>query len=82
MQNMWNYGYALTEKTMAKNGNEWFIINTVPSGPTDQADREFGLELFKLYRGSQATMVYDFDDSAAADAYSSGPAPDLDKSEF
>ncbi len=79
MQNMWNYGYALNEKTMAKNGNEWFIINTTPVGATSDDDKEFALGLYKSFRNSLQDMNYDMDDSAAA---SSAPAPDVQATEF
>lgn len=81
MQNMWNYGYALNEKLMAKNGNEWYIITATPAGATDADDREFALGLFKSFRNTIQNMNYDMDDSSP-EASSSAPTPDLDKTEF
>lgn len=80
MQNMWNYGYTLTEKTMAKNGNEWFIINATPDGATSADDREFGMALYKQFRGTQANLNFDVDDSATSDY--SAPASSVVNSEF
>ena len=81
MQNMWNYGYVLNEKLMAKNGNEWYIITATPAGATDEADREFALGLFKSFRNTIQNMDYDMDDSSS-ESSSSAVAPDLDKTEF
>lgn len=81
MQNMWNYGYALNEKLMAKNGNEWYIITATPAGATSGEDREFALGLYKSFRNSIQNMNYDMDDSSS-EASSSAAAPDLDKTEF
>ena len=81
MQNMWNYGYALNEKLMAKNGNEWYIITATPAGATSDEDREFALGLYKSFRNSIQNMNYDMDDSSS-EASSSAAAPDLDKTEF
>ena len=81
MQNMWNYGYALNEKLMAKNGNEWYIITATPSGATSTEDREFALGLYKSFRNTIQTMDYDMDDSGS-DSSSGAAAPDLAKTEF
>lgn len=81
MQNMWNYGYTLNEKLMSKNGNEWYIITANPNGASDAEDREFGLNLFKMYRNSLNEMNYDMDD-APYDSSSSGPAVDTSSTEF
>lgn len=82
MQNMWNYGYALNEKLLAKNGNEWYIITATPNGATDADDREFGLALYKMYRNSLNDMNYDMDDNGSYDSSSSGPAVDTNATEF
>lgn len=81
MQNMWNYGYALNEKLMAKNGNEWYIITATPAGASDNDDREFALELYKSFRSTIQNMNFDMDDSNP-EASSSAAAPDLDKIEY
>lgn len=81
MQNMWNYGYVLNEKLMAKNGNEWYIITATPAGATSSEDREFALGLYKSFRNSIQNMNYDMDDSSS-EASSGAAAPDLDKTEF
>lgn len=80
MQNMWNYGYALNEKLMAKNGNEWYIIAVTPSGATDEADREFALGLYKSFRTTIQNINFDVEETSSEST--PGPAPDLDKTEF
>lgn len=78
MQNMWNYGYVLTEKLMSKNGNEWYNIVTSPAGATDSENREFALNMFKTFRGQDLNIHQD-DDAAETD---SNPVVDVDKTEF
>lgn len=78
MQNMWNYGYTLTEKLMAKNGNEWYIINAVAAGASTEEDREFGLGLYKSFRESMITLNFDMDE---AETTTSAPI-DVEKTEF
>ena len=80
MQNMWNYGYTLTEKLQAKNGNEWYIISATPSGATTEEDREFGLNLYKMYRNSLNEMNFDMDEGNAD--YSASNAIDPNATEF
>ena len=65
MQNMWNYGYKLSEKLQSKNGNEWYIINTAANGMTSEEDREFGLALYKMYRGNLNNIDYDMDENSS-----------------
>jgi hypothetical protein len=77
MQNMWNYGYALNEKLMAKGGNEWYICQPAPAGPSEESDREFGLALYKMYRSSLQNLKFDMDD-----APSEGSAPDVTATEY
>lgn len=79
MQNMWNYGYALNEKLLSKNGNEWYIISANPNGASSDEDREFGLALFKMYRDTLSTMNVDMDEDNTS--YSSAPTVD-DATEF
>lgn len=81
MQNMWNYGYTLNEKLLAKNGNEWYIITTSPDGATSPEDREFGLNLYKTYRNALNSMNFDMDDESSSSS-SSGPAVNVDATEF
>lgn len=81
MQNMWNYGYVLNEKLMAKSGNEWYIITATPAGASDEADRAFALEMYKSFRNTIQNVNYDMDDNGA-EAVSSATTPDLDKTEF
>ena len=78
MQNMWNYGYILNEKIQAKGGNEWFICVPSPAGATDEADRNFGLNMYQMYRNSIQNVKFDMDESASDTA----PAPDTDKTEY
>jgi hypothetical protein len=80
MQNMWNYGYTLNEKLMAKNSNEWYVITTAPSGATSEEDREFGLMLYKAYRNNLNEVNFDMDEGTSE--YSSGPAVDTSATEF
>lgn len=61
MQNMWNYAYVINEKLVAKNGNEWFIINTSVTGPTNSVDRAHALKMFKQYRDT--SVKFDLDDT-------------------
>lgn len=79
MQNMWNYGYTLNEKLMAKNGNEWYIITTTPAGASNEEDRAFALELYKTFRSTIQNINFDVEDTGAE---TSGANPDLDKAEF
>ena len=81
MQNMWNYGYTLDNKLMAKNGNEWYIITAAPAGATSDEDREFALGLYKMYRNTIGELAYDMDDNTS-EAASSGPAVDVNATEF
>lgn len=80
MQNMWNYGYTLTEKLMAKGGNEWYVPVMNVAGATDEADREFALSLFKAYRTNIQDVQYDMDDQSVP--ASSGPAIDPNATEY
>jgi hypothetical protein len=56
MQNMWNHGYSLNEKLLAKGGNEWYVIVTASAGPTSDEDRAFGMALYKMYRNAELRM--------------------------
>lgn len=80
MQNMWNYGYTLSEKLMAKGGNEWYVPVMTAAGATDEADREFALSLFKAYRTNIQDVQYDMDDQSVP--ASSGPAIDPNATEY
>lgn len=80
MQNMWNYGYTLNEKLMAKGGNEWYVPVMTAAGPTDEADRAFALDLFNMYRNSMQDVAYDMDDPGAG--ASSAPVVDVDATEY
>lgn len=81
MQNMWNFGYTLSEKLMAKGGNEWYVPVMTAAGPTDEADREFALNLYKSYRADIQNVAYDMDEQGAT-AESGRPAVDPDATEF
>lgn len=82
MQNMWNFGYALDAKIQAKNGNEWYIIDVTPAGPTSDEDRAFGMELFKSFRTSN--LMYDMDENAAGttNTVDTSKVIDTDSTEF
>lgn len=81
MQNMWNFGYKMTEKLMAKGGNEWYVPVMTAAGPTNEADREFALALFQMYRNSMNDVAYDMDDPGAG-SDSAGPAINTEATEF
>lgn len=81
MQNMWNYGYKLSEKLMAKGNNEWYVPVMSANGPTSEEDRAYALELFKSYRNTLQHMNYDMDDSGSAEA-SPAPAVNTDAVEY
>ena len=78
MQNMWNHGYTLDSKLMAKGGNEWYNIVVAAAGPTSDEDRAFGMELFKAFRHSD--LVYDLDDTNPSESHAS--QEEIDSSEF
>ena len=78
---MWNYGYVLNEKLMAKNGNEWYIATATPAGATNDEDRAFALELYKSFRNTIQDVNFDVEDTSS-ESTSGGAAPDLDKTEF
>jgi hypothetical protein len=78
MQNMWNYGYTLDSKLMAKGGNEWYNIVVAAAGATSDEDRAFGMELFKAFRHSD--LVYDLDDTSAPVSHVS--QEEIDSAEF
>lgn len=80
MQNMWNFGYKMNEKKMAKGGNEWFIPVMTAAGPTDEADREFALALFKAYRNNMSDVAFDMDDRESGAP--AGPAVNVEETEY
>ena len=80
MQNMWNYGYAMNAKLMAKGGNEWYVPVMTAAGPTDEADREFALALFKAYRNNMNDVAYDMDEQVSSEA--AAPAIDVNATEY
>lgn len=80
MQNMWNYGYTLSEKLMAKGGNEWYVPVMSAAGPTDEEDREFALNLFTMYRNNMQDTAFDMDDNGGA--VESAPVADVNATEF
>lgn len=81
MQNMWNFGYSLNEKLMAKGGNEWYVPVMTAAGPTSEEDRAFGLMLYKMYRNNMQNLEYDMDDNGATDSSVSAPV-DTESTEF
>lgn len=80
MQNMWNYGYTLNEKLLSKGNNEWYVPVMTAAGPTDEADREFALALFKAYRNNMQNLDFDMDDQTSDT--SSAPAADINATEY
>lgn len=81
MQNMWNFGYRLDEKLMAKGGNEWYVPVMTAAGPTDEADREFAHQMFLAYRNNMQNVAYDMDDQSS-NAASAAPVSDIDTTEY
>lgn len=79
MQNMWNYGYTLTEKLMSKGNNEWYVPVMTAAGPTNDEDRAFAHSLYMMYRNDIQNMSYDMDDNTASDA---APAVNTETTEF
>lgn len=79
MQNMWNHGYTLDNKKMAKNGNEWYIIVVNPAGPTSDEDRAFAVTLYQGYRTTIQQVVMDLEDVSVNEA---APKVDTDATEF
>lgn len=73
MANMWNYGYKLSEKLMAKGNNEWYIPVMTPVGPTTDEDRAYALEMYKSFRNNLQNMNYDMDDSGATESAPAAP---------
>lgn len=80
MQNMWNYGYTMTEKLMAKGGNEWYVPVMTAAGPTGEEDREFALALFKAYRNNMNDVAYDMEEQVVSDM--AAPAVDVNATEY
>ena len=81
MQNMFNHGYKLESKTMAKAGNEWYIIVVTPVGATNEEDRAFAVQLFKSFSGNIQSLNYDVEDSVGSEAAAPAPA-DVSKTEY
>jgi hypothetical protein len=79
MQNMWNYCYTLTEKQMAKGGNEWYVPVMTAAGATNEEDRMFALGLYKMYRESIQNVAYDMDEGNVTEA---APVVNTDATEF
>lgn len=79
MQNMWNHGYTLDNKKMAKNGNEWFIMVVSPAGPTSEDDRAFAASLYQTYRTTIQQVAMDLEDASVSEA---APKVNTDTTEF
>lgn len=77
MQNMWHNGYILTEKKMAKGGNEWYNVNVSPAGATSEEDRMLGFQLYQTFR-SRPDLNFDMDDSVGS---SEGAGPSMETKE-
>lgn len=77
MQNMWNYGYALNEKLLAKGGNEWYICAPSPTGVATEEDREFGFNLYKMYRNTIQDTKFELEDVSTDDI----STPNIDAAE-
>jgi hypothetical protein len=81
MQNMWNFGYRLDEKLMAKGGNEWYVPVMTSVGPTDEEDRAYGMALYQMYRNNMQNVEFDMDDNGGGSSNVSAPV-DTDATEF
>lgn len=81
MQNMWNFGYRLDEKLMAKGNNEWYVPVMTANGPTSDEDREFAHQMFLAYRNKMQDVAYDMDEQGNAGA-SAAPVADIDATEY
>ena len=81
MQNMWNYGYTLSEKMMAKGNNEWYVPVMTAAGPTSDEDREFAMALYNMYRHDLQNMNFDMDDTSGG-AAEAAPKVDVNATEF
>lgn len=79
MQNMWNHGYTLNNKLMAKNGNEWHIIVVNPAGETAEEDRAFAAALYNGYRTTIQQVAMDLEDTSTSEA---APKVDTEATEF
>lgn len=79
MQNMWNHGYTLNNKLMAKNGNEWHIMTVSPAGETSEDDRVFATALYNSYRTTIQQVTMDLEDTSTTET---APKVDTDATEF
>ena len=80
MQNMWNYGYTMTEKLMAKGGNEWYVPVMTAAGPTSEEDRAFAHSLFMTYRNNMSNVAYDMDEQSSGEV--AAPSVDVNATEY
>ena len=80
MQNMWNFGYKMTEKKMAKGGNEWFVPVMTAAGPTREEDRAFAHNLYMMYRNNMQDVAYDMDEQSSGEV--AAPAVDVNATEY
>jgi len=62
--NIWDYGYMLTGKKVAKGRNVWFNIETKLDKPTDEATRAIARELYNVY--ANIAVNVDYEDVATA----------------
>lgn len=70
MQNMWNHGYTLSSKKLAKNGNEWYNINVAAAGKSTPEDQQFGINLYKQFRNAAINVDMDAE-TTESDSYAS-----------
>jgi hypothetical protein len=80
MQNMWNYGYTLNAKMMAKGGNEWYVPVMAAAGPTGDEDRAFAHSLYMMYRNNMNDVAYDMDEQSSGEV--AAPAVDVNETEY
>lgn len=79
MQNMWNHGYTLNEKLVAKGGNEWYIINPAAAGKTSDEDRAYGLMLYQNFRNADLHVAEEVNES---DTVGGASDQELNNSEY
>lgn len=80
MQNMWNYGYVLSSKKLAKNGNEWYNIVVSAAGASTEESRMFGISLYKQFRDS--AIISDVEKEGSEDSSSFASEAEVASTEF
>jgi len=61
---IWNYGYVLGSRQMAKDKQKWFILTTALSGETTPEQRILAKSMFDSYE-SLAAKAIDYEDGSS-----------------